>query len=336
MSDLKAARERVSFDVEKLTYVLDGGVEWTSQRRTFLRILEQEDLFANRDDIFDDRKARYIKAIARSRKLKEIQLSLGIIDDKRAWAQLKECAAFDDPTTLHELMFVPNIQALFTSEQQKEWIPRCNDWRIIGCYAQTEVGHGSNVRGIETTASYLQESDEFLLDSPTLSSTKFWPGSLGKTANTAMLIARLVTPDGVDRGPHNFIVPIRDSINHMPLPGVFIGDIGPKIGFNNMDNGFLRLSKVKIPRRNMAARFSSVSSSGKYVLTSDKTTKKIAGLTMTQVRAHIVQMAGRALASACCIAIRYSCVRRQGFTATGDNEHFVLHYMTQVRNVIDA
>jgi acyl-CoA oxidase len=28
---------------------------------------------------------------------------------------------------------------------------------MIGCYAQTEVGHGSNVRALETTATFLSE-----------------------------------------------------------------------------------------------------------------------------------------------------------------------------------
>lgn len=43
---------------------------------------------------------------------------------------------------------------------------------MIGCYAQTEVGHGSNIRALQTTATYLPDTDEFELHTPTLESFK--------------------------------------------------------------------------------------------------------------------------------------------------------------------
>ena len=116
------------------------------------------------------------------------------------WQTLKLCAAFDDPTTLHELMFVPNIKALCSESQQTYWLPLCKDWRVVGCYAQTEVGHGSNVRALETTATYLPAPiDAFEVHTPTVTATKFWPGSMGRTANTAMVIARLRLPKETTR-----------------------------------------------------------------------------------------------------------------------------------------
>ncbi len=141
---------------------------------------------------------------------------------------------------------------------------------MIGCYAQTELGHGSNIRALETTATFLKESEggakggEWVIHSPTVTSTKFWPGTLGKTANHAMVIARLIDGDGKDHGIHNFLVPLRSMEDHTLLPGVETGDIGPKIGYNNMDNGFARFDNVRIPRRNMAMRFARVDEEGRY------------------------------------------------------------------------
>lgn len=93
-------------------------------------------------------------------------------------------------------------------------------------------------RPVADPASRLQ--DEFEIHTPSLSATKWWPGSLGCTANTAIVFARLLI-DGKDHGVHNFIVPLRNLDTHQLLPGVTAGDIGPKIGYNNMDNGWCRL-----------------------------------------------------------------------------------------------
>ena len=64
--------------------------------------------------------------------------------------------------------------------------------RIFGTYAQTELGHGSNVKRLETTATFDKDTDEFIIHSPTISSTKFWPGDLGLIANHATVFAQLI------------------------------------------------------------------------------------------------------------------------------------------------
>ena len=52
------------------------------------------------------------------------------------------------------------------------------------------------------------------------SAFKWWPGGLGKTANYAVVMCQLVTPDGISRGPHPFMVQLRDENTHEPLPGI--------------------------------------------------------------------------------------------------------------------
>lgn len=59
------------------------------------------------------------------------------------------------------------------------------------------------------------------------------------------------------------MVPIRDK-DHKPLPGVEVGDIGPKMGYNCKDNGYLMMKNIKIPRKNMLMKFQRVSKEGKY------------------------------------------------------------------------
>uniref|UniRef100_A0A6U0E7H6 acyl-CoA oxidase n=1 Tax=Helicotheca tamesis TaxID=374047 RepID=A0A6U0E7H6_9STRA len=131
-----------------------------------------------------------------------------------------------------------------------------------------------------------------------------------------MVIARLIDGDGVDRGMHNFLVPLRSMNDHKLLSGVTTGDIGPKIGYNNMDNGFARFENVLIPRRNMAMRFATVDETGKYnKKTVSDAASKVSYITMMQVRSFIVDAAGMNLAMACTVSIRYSAVRKQGFDA---------------------
>ena len=55
------------------------------------------------------------------------------------------------------------------------------------------MGHGTFIRGLETTATYDPRTEEFILNSPTLTAFKWWPGGLGKTANYAIVMANLFT-----------------------------------------------------------------------------------------------------------------------------------------------
>lgn len=102
-------------------------------------------------------------------------------------------------------------------EQQSKWVAKAKNYEIIGCYAQTELGHGSNVRGLETTATFIPETDEFDVHTPSLRATKFWPGCMGRTANFAVVYARLMLPENgtvKDYGVHPFLVQLRSLVDH--------------------------------------------------------------------------------------------------------------------------
>lgn len=147
------------------------------------------------------------------------------------------------------------------------------------------MGHGSNVQGLETTATYIPETNEFEIHSPTLTSSKWWIGGLGKAANHAIVMARLIT-DGKDLGPHPFCVQIRSLQDHTPLPGITVGDIGPKFGFNATDNGFIMFDHYHVPHVAFLARYSQVNKgTGEY---SKPPNAKLSYGTMVYVRANIV------------------------------------------------
>ena len=77
--------------------------------------------------------------------------------------------------------------------------------KIIGCYAQTELGHGSDVQNLLTTATFNKEGDCFILNTPEVKAAKWWVGELGLVANHAIVYAQLII-DGKRFGVQPFMV----------------------------------------------------------------------------------------------------------------------------------
>ena len=116
------------------------------------------------------------------------------------------------------------------------------------------MGHGSNVAGIETTAIFDHQTDEFVINTPTLTATKWWPGELGRYANYAVIFAQLLVPSDEkvnNYGIAPFLVQLRDLNTHRHMPGVSTGDLGPKLGYNGKCNGWASFNSVRIPRDQM-------------------------------------------------------------------------------------
>ena len=187
---------------------------------------------------------------------------------------------------------------------------------------------------LETTATYDPKTEEFEIHSPHLSSTKWWIGcahrphgmsepcrQAGVAATHGVVQAQLIT-GGQSRGPHLFIVQLRDrgtsrrpccadgTATHKVLPGLTIGDIGPKAhgGFAALDNGFIRFDRVRIPRSQMLNRFAKVHADGTYVKPPNS---KLSYGGMVFIRAQMISNSGWSLSRAATIATRYAHVRRQ-------------------------
>jgi acyl-CoA oxidase len=117
------------------------------------------------------------------------------------------------------------------------------------------------VRELKTNAIYDEVHKEFILHTPSFDAYKWWIGGAGKSANMACIFAQLYVK-GVCHGVHGFLVPIRNKTDNMPLPGVILGDCGPKVGNENIDNGFIAFNNYRISRDSLLNRFSQVSEEG--------------------------------------------------------------------------
>ncbi|BGP26994.1 hypothetical protein JCM10295v2_005956 [Rhodotorula toruloides] len=257
---LEIERSKASFspaDLEKYIYG-DAAIE---RRNRILPVVENEPAFDKSQIHYMDRGAKYRHGLAKEKRLVQLTRELGwTAEDVRTAEELLDMpAAFG----LHNSMFLKTLRAQSTDEQRELFLKPAENYEIIGCYAQTELGHGSNVQGLETTAVYKPESKSFVINTPGMSSMKWWIGGLGRTADHAVVMAQLYTPDGkngslVRRGPYPFVVPLRDRKTRELLPGRTIMDIGPKAGYPMTDNGTAIFNNVEIPHVNFLAKFASV------------------------------------------------------------------------------
>ncbi|XP_046383473.1 probable peroxisomal acyl-coenzyme A oxidase 1 [Ischnura elegans] len=331
--DLDNERKKCTFNPLELTHFLDGGAEKTKERKDretyFLSDAELQD---NVPDHYLSHADKYRNAVRKSciifRKIKELQAQGGGVDSYRQLlgGQLGGAILKDgNPLTLHYVMFIPTLMSQGTLEQQALWISRAWSLDILGTYAQTELGHGTFIRGLETTATYDPSREEFVLNSPTLTSYKWWPGGLGHTANYAVVVAQLISK-GEKYGIHPFVVQLRDENTHMPMPGIVIGEIGTKMGMNATNNGYLGFENVRIPRDNMLMKNAQVLPDGTYIKSPNS---KLTYGTMVFVRVVIVQDCATFLSKAVTIATRYSAVRRQSEYVPGEREPQIIDYRTQ-------
>lgn len=201
---------------------------------------------------------------------------------------------------------------------------------VIGCFAMTELAHGSNVAGLETEAVYDHTTDEFVIHTPHLGATKWWIGGAASTCTHAAVFAQLII-DGKKHGVKTFVTQLRDTETFRLLPGVTIGDIGKKMGRDGIDNGYIQFTYVRVPRAHMLMKYTQVSRKGEV------TEPPLAQLTYGALlggRTSMVADSSNTAKKALTIAVRYAAVRRQ-FASQGNTvETQLLDYPIHQRRLL--
>ncbi|GBE86858.1 Acyl-coenzyme A oxidase 3 [Sparassis crispa] len=321
--DMLEARAQTHIDVPQIRAMLYGGQDkWDTQRK-IVEILSKDSVFDKSRRSFMTRKERYKRGLAMTHRVFELQEVHKWSDADAAWVirNMDEDVAM----VLDVGVFEPVVKNQGSQKLLETYGELIANKGIIGCYLQTELGHGTNVAGLETTATYLPETQEFDIHSPTLTSSKWWIGGLGKTATHGVVQAKLILPGGKDMGPHLFFIQLRSLKDHSVLPGIMLGDIGPKAmgGYVANDNGYARFNHVRIPRENMLSAFAQVMEDGRYVRPPHA---KLSYGSMLYVRAHMISTMGWAIAKAATVSIRYATVRRQGTKGPDGLEKQVITY----------
>lgn len=330
-------RAAAVFSPEKMNYFLEGSKEKSEEVKSFIQQMERDPILAVSPKIYDMTKAEHRELTAR--KINRIARYIEVDTFDSLERRLSLISLFDPQLHtrigVHLGLFLTCIRGNGTMEQFNHWAltkEAAYVKNIYGCFAMTEMAHGSNVAGLETTATFDQEEDEFVINTPHIGATKWWIGGAAHSATHCAVYARLIV-EGKDYGVKTFVVPLRDS-NHELMPGISVGDIGAKMGRDGIDNGWIQYSNVRIPRYFMLQKFTKVTSEGKVTLPPNN---QLSYSALLGGRVVMVKDAFRWSSRVVTIALRYAVGRRQFKAAKAgenDKESQLLDYPLHQRRLI--
>ncbi|KAI3623595.1 acyl-CoA oxidase [Malassezia furfur] len=310
METLQKERENPAFDVHAMAVANHGSEEALAFKKRVMLELERDPTFFN-DDFYDltkdelrERTIIKMHSILNwftSENLDDFQARLAVISvaDPGFWTRFG----------VHLGLFSNAVRSGATSGQFAYWMSKgmLSVRNFYGCFGMTELAHGSNVAGLETTATLDENTDEFVIHTPNLGATKWWIGGAAHSATHCAVFAQLIVK-GKRYGTKTFIVPLRDPETYRLLPGVTIGDIGKKMGRDGIDNGYIQFSYVRIPRAYMLMRYSQVTRDGQVF---EPPLQQLTYGALLQGRTLMVNDSGNIGKKALTIAVRYAAVRRQ-------------------------
>lgn len=334
---IQQERATAQFDLDEMNYFLEGSKERAFETRRFINQMETDPILAASPKDYDYTKAEHREVT--SRKIDRLSRYIEVENFDQLERRLSIISVFDPAfhtrIGVHLGLFLGCIRGNGTVDQMQFWLLKKEAAyvkNLYGCFGMTELAHGSNVAGLETTATFDEEEDLFIINTPHVGATKWWIGGAAHSATHCTVYARLIVK-GKDYGVKTFVVPLRDA-DHNLMPGVAIGDIGAKMGRDGIDNGWIQFSHVKIPRFFMLQKYCKVSAEG------DVTEPPLNQLSYSALllgRVIMVKDAFRWSARVVTIALRYAVGRRQfkaALAKESDPETQLLNYPLHQRRLI--
>ena len=329
-----------TFDIATLTKILDGPEEKIINKVKTL-IADPEFKLIDTDNLSEYRE----KVLQWCRQLAQQGYgSMAYPKEYGGQADMASYFAIMEALSYHDLslvikfgvqfgLFGMSVNLLGTEKHHKKYLKSIGTLELPGCFAMTETGHGSNVRGIETTATYDHATKTFIINTPHEGAKKEYIGNAAVHGQMASTFAKLIL-DGKDYGVSAFLVPLRDK-SGKTLPGITIEDCGRKMGLNGVDNGKIHYDNVSIPYENLLDRFASVTADGKFASPISSDNRRFFTMLGTLVggRIGIPRSGLSAVKSGLTITLRYSDQRKQ-FGPEGSAEVPILNYRTHQRRLM--
>jgi acyl-CoA oxidase len=329
-----------NFDVHEMTKVLDGN-QAALIRKVKTIISDPTFAFREYESLKEQREQTLIWCQELARQGFGAWAYPGFADgkdDMEGYFTIMETLSYHDLSMVIKFgvqfgLWGMSIYFLGTEKHHRKYLKDVGSLKLPGCFAMTETGHGSNVRGLETTATYNHSKKTFTIHTPHPDARKEYIGNAAMHGQMATVFAKLII-DGEDFGVNAFIVPLRDAQGNM-VPGVRIEDCGRKMGLNGVDNGVIYFDQVEIPKENMLDRFSSINDSGEFESPISSDNRRFFTMLGTLVggRIGIPRSALSAAKTGLTIAIRYAEKRRQ-FGPEGGEEVPIMNYRMHQRRLI--
>ena len=233
-------------------------------------------------------------------------------------------------------LFGGAIASLGNDDQHDRFLGGALSLEVLGCFAMTERGHGSDVQSLETTITFDPEAGDFVVHSPKESSAKTYIGNAAAHGHMAAVFGQLIV-DGTEHGVHCILVPIRDDDGSVH-DGVTIGDNGHKGGLIGVDNGWISFDHVRVGRDLLLDRFGSVNADGQYESSIENSNRRFFSMLGALVRGRICIGGGAALATrrALSIATLYAQQRTQFRHPGTEDETPLLDYLAHQRKLLPA
>lgn len=230
-------------------------------------------------------------------------------------------------------LFGGSIANLGTKAHHDKYLKDIGQAKLLGCFAMTETRHGSNVRGVKTTATYIKETDSIVIHTPGKNDNKEYIGN-ALDATMATVFAQLIV-EGINHGVHAILVPIRDSDGKL-LQGIRVEDNGYKLGLNGVDNGKIWFHNVSVPRENLLNKFGDIDPQGKYHSAIQNPNKRFFTMLGTLVGGRICVGKGALSGAkkALTIAVKYALQRRQFNSSEKIQEDLIMDYPTHQLRLI--
>lgn len=254
----------------------------------------------------------------------------GGTDDMEGYAAIFENLMYVDGSLAIKFgvqfgLFGGSIQKLGTKKHHDKYLKDAGSAKLLGCFAMTETGHGSNVRGIKTTATYDHSTSTLVIDTPGDNDNKEYIGN-ALHSTIATVFAQLIV-NGKNEGVHAILVPLRNE-KHELLSGIAVEDNGYKLGLNGVDNGKIWFKQVSVPKENLLNKYGTILANGDYYSEITNPNKRFFTMLGTLVGGRIcVARAGLGGAKfALTIAIKHALKRRQFNDSLKIQEDLLMDY----------
>ena len=329
-----------SFSIEKMKILLDGEYKEVKDR---MRALLRDPIFELRHesdkDLYRLRVLEQVKSLAKQGvSAYSFPKIYGGGERNGDHMAVFEMLALNDLSLTVKFgvqfgLFGGALYLLGTEKHHRKYLEAMHKAELLGCFAMTETGHGSNVKGLETKAVYDHDSRELIIDSPNPSAGKEYIGNALHSSMSAVFAQLIV--DGVNHGVHAILVPLRNQKNDV-LPGITIEDCGYKLGLNGVDNGRIWFDNVRVPVTNLLNRYGDISENGEYQSPIASDAKRfftmLGALVLGRISVGLASVS--ATKKALTIATKYALKRRQFGPDDQSPETVIMDYPSHMERLI--